>query len=200
MKYILYTVLSLFGFLATYFLVRGGYFLPIDHFFVSLPHTTWLTWLFFIITDVGGLACVILGSLLLVLFLVVENHYKEALCTTFALSFGVVSQTIVKYLLAVERPSASLVSTVGYSFPSGHANMATILFLSAYLYLFHKFASIKKQKILFFLCAGAAFMIGISRVYLNAHWASDVVAGWFFGIFWATLPLSFLSLKKRFTI
>ena len=199
MKYITTTSLAFCAFWATFFDFKAGYFLDINNFFVFFPRIPWLTWFFFFATDVGSVISVILLSLVLVLFLIVKGRYREFVYVVFSLLGGLLAQTFLKNIFAVERPAQSLVGTVGYSFPSGHANMMTILCMSAYVYVFSKTESLHKRKIMLALMILIPLIVGVSRVYLNAHFVSDVIAGWFFGIFWATLPLAYNASQEHFT-
>lgn len=198
MKYTITTVLSFCAFWATFLSFKNGYFAGINNLFLGLPHLKWLVWFSFIATDLGGMTIIILGSILLVLFLVVENRYREALYTVVSLLGGVAFQTSVKNILAIERPASSLVGTVGYAFPSGHTNMTTILFVSAFLYVFGKSELQHRRRVMCAICVLVILSVGFSRVYLEAHWVSDVVAGLFFGLFWATLPLSLDFLYRKY--
>ena len=199
MKYITTTSLAFCAFWVTFFAFKAGYFLHINNFFVSFPRSHLLTLIFFFVTDVGSVISVILLSLALVLFLTIKGRYKEFIYVVFSLLGGLLAQTFLKNIFAVERPAQSLVGTVGYSFPSGHANMMTILCMSAYAYVFSKTESLCKRRVMLSLMILIPLMVGVSRIYLNAHWVSDVLAGWLFGIFWATLPLAYVSLRSHFT-
>ncbi|MBI4304914.1 MAG: phosphatase PAP2 family protein [Chloroflexi bacterium] len=84
-----------------------------------------------------------------------------------------------------ERPPAELVNAAdsfgGLGFPSGHAFQAVLLFgILAFLA-----SDLIKNRIWRRLLQGALVMlviaIGISRVYLGAHWTSDVVGGYLWG-------------------
>jgi membrane-associated phospholipid phosphatase len=72
------------------------------------------------------------------------------------------------------RPPLPLVETSGFSFPSGHAVAGAAIAVALVLVAFPPGPRRLKWE------RGAmafAFLMGFSRVYLNAHWFSDVVAG-----------------------
>ena len=88
--------------------------------------------------------------------------------------------------LTPARPdlAAAVRGAVGYSFPSGHAMTATII-LGALGYLAARSAHTWRTKSAAFAAlATLAVAIGISRLYLGVHWATDVIAGWLLGIAW----------------
>ena len=72
------------------------------------------------------------------------------------------------------------------SFPSGHAAMAAALsVVVAYLWS-PKIRSWMARELFIVLCVLIPIVVGLSRVVLNVHWASDVIAGWSLGVFCAT--------------
>jgi membrane-associated phospholipid phosphatase len=197
MRYIYFNLIAFFGFIFTYFAFHYGYFLNINNFIANIPRTDFLVWLFFFVTDLGSLVFVSIGSVFLIAFLVVKGYTKQGFYTAMALLGGLLTQTIIKNLIEVARPENSLVAYSGYSFPSGHTNMVTILFLSFCFYVVFKIIDRKKRRLYFVVSIIVIILVGLSRVYLNAHWVSDVLAGWCLGIFWATLPLAVVKINTK---
>jgi membrane-associated phospholipid phosphatase len=72
------------------------------------------------------------------------------------------------------RPPFSLVPVNSPSFPSGHAVATASIAVALVLAFQHAGPHRRKWEV---LAAAAAFVMALSRVYLNAHWFSDVVAG-----------------------
>ena|SRR5256714_5768205 len=95
---------------------------------------------------------------------------------------------LVKRLIKRPRPTNELVTVVRVinepSFPSGHVMQYTNLFgLLTYL-LATNWHSGKLRNTLIAVCSALIICIGPSRVYLGAHWPSDVMAGYLYGGLW----------------
>ncbi len=80
----------------------------------------------------------------------------------------------IKALYARPRPPLPLVETTGYSFPSGHAVAGAAIAISLVVVLV---PAGPRRRNLEMIAAAFAVIMGLSRVYLRAHWLSDVVAG-----------------------
>ena len=106
----------------------------------------------------------------------------------------------LKELAARPRPDAALalVEETGYSFPSTHAVFA-IAFYGALIYLLGRWGAFPGRPRLRRLIQGALALlilaVGVSRVYLGAHWPSDVIGGFLFG----GLCLATLIIVRRAT-
>ena len=96
------------------------------------------------------------------------------------------------------RPPDPLVATSGFSFPSGHAVASASIAVALVLVLMAPGARRRKWE---WFAAGFAFLMALSRVYLNAHWLSDVVAGVLLGtgvaLAWAALVTELRDVMKR---
>ena len=100
-----------------------------------------------------------------------------------------------KLLFQRARPDIlRLVQISGYSFPSGHS-MTSISFYGLIVYLCLKYL---KQPVKYFIAGTLALLvpaIGISRIYLGVHYASDVIAGFSAGMAWLAV---FIVLVDKF--
>jgi len=77
----------------------------------------------------------------------------------------------------------------GFSFPSGHA-LNSVAFYGLLIYLVHR--NIKKPAAKWALTCALLLVIlfiGVSRVYLRVHYASDVLAGFAMGFMWLMISL-----------
>ena len=72
------------------------------------------------------------------------------------------------------RPPGALVETVGFSFPSGHAVAGAALAIAIVLVFLPPGPRRRKWEL---AAVGFTFVMALSRVYLSAHWFSDVVTG-----------------------
>ncbi|PKQ10149.1 MAG: hypothetical protein CVT69_01245 [Actinobacteria bacterium HGW-Actinobacteria-9] len=103
----------------------------------------------------------------------------------------------IKLLVGRPRPeSAQLAGVGGYSFPSGHTLHAVVLYFSTAIVLTVLGGDDRRAFALWAIIAGAiALAVGVSRVYLGAHFASDVLAAWFLGALW--VYVFFASLRHH---
>jgi len=148
-----------------------------------------LTRVAIIITNLGS-AYVEIGLMLVVgAFLFVRlKHIGEPVLLAISLSGAWLLNTILKELFHRARPDiVHLVKAGGYSFPSGHAMVAAAFygFIGYLLWLNLRNRSNPSWYIVVFTFA-LILAIGISRIYLGVHFASDVIAGYVVGGVWAT--------------
>lgn len=137
-----------------------------------------------ILTDAASPENLLILSTLLALFFVLKKKNFQALFVLFSMAGGAILHLFLKSLIARPRPENSLITETNFSMPSGHATMVAIFF-SLLIYLFKDKI---KNKILknIFIAANIILIIsiGFSRIYLNVHWFSDVLAGFTLGLAW----------------
>lgn len=125
---------------------------------------------------------------------------KEALFVLFTMLSGLVS-TIAKYLVDRPRPGSDIVKiaiqTHQQSFPSGHV-MFYVIFFGFVALLMYALKTINRalRITVGVLCMAMIFIIPVSRIYLGAHWFTDVLGGFFLGII-CLYTLSYFYLKNK---
>lgn len=101
---------------------------------------------------------------------------------------------IIKNIIARPRPLERLVEVSGFSFPSGHAMNNTAIYLMIFFCVL-PLCKTKLQKCLTFAVLMIfPLMMGISRIYFNVHFFSDVVCGWCLG---AIIAILFSEIFKK---
>lgn len=139
------------------------------------------------LTSLGGISVLTLFAVIAFSFLLIQRKRLSALMLVVGLIGGVGLSEGLKALFERERPPAAYqaVETINASFPSGHALLSTVFYLTLGVMLTRAFP---KKRLKAFVLGSAiliALLIGLTRVYLGAHWASDVIAGWCAGAAWA---------------
>jgi membrane protein DedA with SNARE-associated domain/membrane-associated phospholipid phosphatase len=108
--------------------------------------------------------------------LVTRRRYAEALVLVVGLALIYIAVNVTKDAIDRPRPTGSLVGTRGDAFPSGHAAYATA-WVAAAVVLTRRLRLVATGTLVF-VGLGIAIAVGVTRVYLRAHWGSDVVGGW----------------------
>jgi undecaprenyl-diphosphatase len=107
-----------------------------------------------------------------------------------ALVGGGLLNELLKRLFHRARPALKLrrAHATGYSFPSGHA-MMTLSTYGTLAYLVSRRGNLTKHPAARLIWTPALLvcaLVGSSRVYLEVHYPTDVLAGWLAAIVWAT--------------
>lgn len=152
----------------------------------------------FIITETGSLVWITTFSLLTIFWLWFNKKDKlSILFFMITIAGGGLLTYILKFFFHRARPSIdNLIDASGFSFPSGHA-MGSMIFYGFIGYLVIRSERNKMTKVItsIFLLL-FILLIGISRIYLNVHYPSDVIAGFSAGLFWLILTISALRVLK----
>ena len=126
-------------------------------------------------TPLAGAAVAVTAVVLLV-----RRHRLEglALLGGFALTYAGVHVT--KAAVERPRPAGALVHATGSAYPSGHAAYA-IGWVAVAVALRHAFPQLAVRAALLVAGILLAVVVGLTRIYLRAHWFSDVAGGWGLG-------------------
>lgn len=151
-----------------------------------------------VVTFFGSKDFLVYGSLALALiFLLLEKwRFYSVKIIAISATTALINQTM-KLLFDRPRPETAFLEQSGNSFPSGHA-MIGGAFWGLIMYLL--WTNVRQgwlRWILSLLLAFWIILIGFSRVYLNVHYASDVLAGWGAGLFWLIAAIFLLNRLQR---
>jgi membrane-associated phospholipid phosphatase len=157
---------------------------------------SWVSW-------PGFLPQTILIPTLAALLLYWLGFHWEAVTALLAAILPGIVNILVKELIRRPRPAADLVNVFrvldSYSFPSGHVMFYTGFFGFLWFVVFTLLKSSWKRTLLLLLLGSLIALVGVSRIYLGQHWASDILGAFLLGGLTLTLILAFYRWgKKRF--
>lgn len=149
----------------------------------------WLAEMMRDITALGSFTVLGLVTFSVAGFLMLTRKRHAAWTVVLAVTSGTLVSTVLKWLFARPRPDLVPHATMVYtqSFPSGHAMLSAVVYLTLGALLARTQAEPKVKVYLLLLAMALTLTVGISRVYLGVHWPTDVIAGWAVGACWALL-------------
>jgi len=148
------------------------------------------------LTNFNGTAGVAVFSLIVLGILIYNKWFREIRFYLASVIGASILFVAIKYMVQRIRPSLEIVDIGGYSFPSGHTTLSTATSLALYFIFIRRLKSKTLKMLLVLICLAWPLMIAASRVYLDVHWLSDVLAGLGLGIFWVTV-LTFFFKKSE---
>ncbi|MBU1315156.1 MAG: phosphatase PAP2 family protein [Alphaproteobacteria bacterium] len=149
----------------------------------------WLSHAMNDITALGGTTVLSLMTVLVTGYLVLARRRKIAIFTLLSVVGGWVLSASLKLGVARPRPDIvpHLVEVHDLSFPSGHAMLSAVTYLTLGALL----SRAEPGRITRIYTIGVAvlltFLIGVSRVFLGVHYPTDVLGGWCAGATWALI-------------
>lgn len=138
------------------------------------------------VTGLGDAAVVLAVAFAAVAVLAFAQRSRAILFLITAIAGAAAFVGGIKRFIHRPRPLAMYDGVAEYSFPSGHATMSVVLYGFVAILLLQS-APARWRREIAFGTLSLIVMIGFSRVYLGAHWLSDVVAGMAFGVSWVSL-------------
>jgi undecaprenyl-diphosphatase len=122
-------------------------------------------------------------------YLLLIRKTQNALLLAASAGGGWLLSSVLKELYDRPRPDLvpEAVAHLNPSFPSGHAMLSAVIYLTLAALLMRTQANPKVKAYLLGLALTATFLVGLTRIYLGLHWPTDVVGGWSLGAGWAIL-------------
>lgn len=152
------------------------------------------------VTALGGVTVLTLVTLAVCGFLALVRHFRSLLLVLGSTVGGAVLNFVLKAFFARPRPSVvpHLAEVGSASFPSGHAMLSAIVYLTLGALL----AQLTERRWVKAYVLGAAvlltFLVGLTRVFLGVHYLTDVLGGWMAGLAWAvSTSLLARAVKRR---
>jgi membrane-associated phospholipid phosphatase len=161
-----------------------------------------LTQIMLAFTTLGDILGLLIVALCCSLGLLLWKRWYAAGSLLIAIGGAVVLNQVAKWIFHRPRPTVAwaLVQEDGFSFPSGHAMMSLVFYgMMAYLlfHLLHRFPwrRIIVVVVMLLLVGG----IGLSRIYLGAHYPSDIVARFLASGIWLVTVIGVTEMARRFS-
>ena len=156
----------------------------------------WLETLFLWITRIGGIVGMRVLALVGAVYLWLHGHRRVAAGVLLVPVIADILFEVAKRIYARPRPLGAGGRVDGsYAFPSGHATMsAAVCCTLAYVFWREGFVGRWTALAVAML---VPLLVGFSRLYLDVHWATDVLGGWSIGLFVAALAAGLYNHHRR---
>lgn len=152
---------------------------------VERLRTPWLTPL---MESFSALATVPVLVVMLLMIVAFAPGKRPGMCCTVNLVLVALLNAGIKMLVQRPRPEGfRLVAESGFSFPSGHS-MVSMAFFGLVIWFVWRYERDRRLKIALTVALAVVIaMVGISRIYLGVHYASDVIGGFCVSCVWLAL-------------
>ena len=182
--------------------MTGANFIPgIDHTVISavVHHSQPLNSIVIAITNLGNPPVITTFSILLAAYFLYRRQQRIVAFIATNMIVVNLANFIVKNIVQRPRPFVQdssitpLVHAGGYSFPSGHSAGSVLLFGTIFILLGLMVKHVTWRRVLRTLCILMIFAIGLSRIYVQVHFPTDVLAGYSLGTCGLMLSWAFMA-------
>jgi membrane-associated phospholipid phosphatase len=167
-------------------------------------HTAaWAGQAFAWITRLGDTATLSVLCVIVAAALLLRGRRWLALAWVLAVCGNALLNTTLKAVFARTRPlhEGGLIQAEGWSFPSGHSSGAVVVYgMLAYVLIRSLPPALAHRASLplLLLAAATAFSVGCSRIFLQVHFATDVLAGFASGTAWLAVCVASIELASHY--
>ena len=160
--------------------------------------TPGLSSFFRLMTVFGGTICLSVLAVVACALLLRRRRRTDALLVALAYAGSEVLTAVFKNTFERERPPFHdpALSFSTFSFPSGHSSVSAAVYGAVAIVVVRSLADRRAQALTLAATAVLVLAIGFSRVYLGAHYLSDVLAGLSLGTAWLTLCIVALTVRE----
>src|SRR5438067_4138451 len=165
----------------------GGAAGPLDSSVFGWVHTADLHWPWLVqvadwITNSGTVDILVPAAVLAAIALLLRGRRVAAILVIAIPVTERVAVDLLKWVIDRPRPNESywLANAHSMSFPSGHAANSMATWLTIALLLAPQAYRLRAAA----AAIAISIAVGLSRIVLQVHWLTDVIAGWMFGLVW----------------
>jgi undecaprenyl-diphosphatase len=177
--------------------------LAFDGMVISVIHgmrTPWLTPVMVLGTNLGTFPMAAIVAAVLVGYLLFKRLWTAAALVVAVYGVGFFWGSLAQELIRRVRPpqiDAIIPVPTAYSFPSGHSITAMLLYGAIAFLAFRISWKPWVRVVVASLCVTLIVLVGFTRVYLGAHWPTDVIGAWLLGGAWLALIAGlYMALQK----
>lgn len=149
------------------------------------------------ITFLGSTEFIIFLCVFFLILFIILKKKNTGLIITGVLVISTIVNNLIKIIIMRDRPNVlSFVTEHSYSFPSGHT-MAAVSMYGILLYLVLKSNIHKYLKLTLSIILGIIpVLVALSRVYLGAHFISDVIGAFIMSIILLLIEIYYIKKKN----
>lgn len=151
-----------------------------------------LTSAMFVITSLGSTWIATCLAVSFLIYLLWQRRYYWFTAVVPAVFGGMLLNRILKYIFQRPRPHFDdpILTLTSYSFPSAHTLTATVIYGVLAAYLFAQTPDPGRRALIVVSAALLIALVGFSRIYLGAHYLTDVLGAMAEGLAWLSLCLT----------
>lgn len=158
-----------------------------------------LTKAMLVATFLGSTAAVTVISFAFGFYLIRRRRFYWLAALLLSVFGGMLLNRTLKYAFHRPRPlfDNPILSLTSYSFPSGHTMAATVLYSAIAAYLVTTTSDWRPRALIICSASFLILLVGFSRIYLGAHYLSDVLGAMAEGLAWLSLCLTVIHFVWR---
>jgi undecaprenyl-diphosphatase len=150
----------------------------------------------------GSGLCVATLSLGVAALLVWQKRWYRLITLVLTVGGGSALNVGIKHLFQRERPvfEHPLVVLHSYSFPSGHTMAATLFYGLIAVFIMQSVRRWRWRVLTFVAALFVILLVALSRMYLGAHYLSDVLGAMALGLMWLATCITAVELNRRYRL